>query len=234
MHRVLVLNSKGGSGKSTVATNLAGYFAHRGYRTVLLDYDPQGSATRWLNARPGDRPAIHGIAAFKNRTDLTRSFQLRIPSQADWAVIDAPAAVYGFRLSDFVQRVDTIVIPVLPSPIDIHAAAGFIKELLLSGRVRHFGTNLAVMANRVTENTEVFKQLRCFLASLKLPYVATLRESQDYIRAAEMGLCIHELTDPRATASCDQWNPLLAWLEALPNRKISEPLHSIFPLLAKG
>ena len=234
MHRILVFNSKGGSGKSTIATNLAGYFAHRGHSTALLDYDPQGSATKWLSQRPKDKPVIYGIAAFKNRMDLTRSWQLHIPSQADWVVIDAPAGVTGFRLADYVQRVDTIIIPVLPSPIDIHAAANFIRDLLLVGKARHFGTNIAVVANRVKENTRVFKQLRRFLATLELPYVATFRESQDYIRASEQGLSIHELIKPRATVSCDQWGPLLAWLDALPQRRISEPLNNIFPLWAKG
>ena len=189
---------------------------------------------RWLSQRPKDKPKIYGIAAFKNRMDLTRSWQLHIPSQADWVIIDAPAGVTGFRLADYVQRVDTIIIPVLPSPIDIHAAANFIKDLLLVGKSRQFGTNIAVVANRVKENTRVYKQLRRFLASLELPYVATFRESQNYIRAAEQGLSIHELIKPRATASCEQWNPLLAWLEVMPQRRFNEPLHNIFPLWAKG
>lgn len=234
MHRVLICNSKGGCGKSTIATNLSGYFAHSGHSTALIDYDPQGSAIKWFNQRPSEKPEIYGVAAFKNRQDVTRSWQLNIPSQADWVIMDAPAGISGFRLADFVQRVDTVVIPVLPSPIDIHATTHFIKDLLLVGKARHFGTNIAVLANRVRENTRMFKKLRFFLASLELPYVATLRESQDYMRAAEQGLCVHELVKPRATASSDQWQPLLAWLQSLPQRRISEPLNNIFPLWAKG
>ena len=112
MHRILVFNSKGGSGKSTISTNLAGYYAHKGFTTALLDYDPQGSSMKWLAQRPSDKPKIHGIPAFKNRSDLTRTWQLRIPTQADYVIIDAPAGISGFRLADYVQRVDTIVIPV--------------------------------------------------------------------------------------------------------------------------
>jgi chromosome partitioning protein len=234
MHRILICNSKGGSGKSTIATNLAGYFAHSGCSTALMDYDPQGSATKWISQRPKDKPQVYGVTAYKSRQDLTRAWQLGLPSKAEWVIIDAPAGVNGFRLADFVQRVDTVIIPVLPSPIDIHATTNFIKDLMLVGKARHFGTNIAVLANRVKENTHIFKQLRSFLTSLELPYVATLRESQDYIRAAEQGLSIHELIKPRATASCDQWRPLIAWLQSLPQRRISEPLNNIFPLWAKG
>jgi chromosome partitioning protein len=234
MHRILICNSKGGSGKSTIAANLAGYFAHDGCSAALMDYDPQGSAMKWLSQRPKEKPVIYGVAAFKTRLDLTRSWQLNIPSKADWVIMDAPAGISGFRLADFIQRVDTIIIPVLPSPIDIHATTNFIKDLLLVGKARHFGTNIAVLANRVKENTRMFKQLRYFLSSLELPYVATFRESQDYVRAAELGLGIHELVKPRATASCDQWQPLLAWLQTLPQRRMAEPLTNIFPLWAKG
>lgn len=234
MHRILVFNSKGGSGKSTVATNLAGFYAHNGFTTALLDYDPQGSSMKWLTKRPEDKPKIHGIPAFKNRSDLTRTWQLRMPTQADFVIIDAPAGVSGFRLADYVQRVDTIVIPVLPSPIDIAATADFIKDLLLVGKARQFGTNISVVANRVKEKTRVYKELRRFLMSLQLPFVATLRDSQDYIRAAEMGLSIHELVKPRANISCEQWNPLLGWLHALPTRQINQPINNIFPLWAKG
>jgi chromosome partitioning protein len=234
MHRVLIFNSKGGCGKSTLATNLAGYYAHKGCNTALLDYDPQGSSMKWLCQRPKDKPSIHGISAFKNRQELTRTFQLRIPSQADYVIIDAPAGVSGFRLADYVQRVDTIVVPVLPSPIDIHATADFIRDLLLVGKARQCGTNIAVVANRVKEKTRVYKELRKFLMTLELPFVATLRDSQDYIRAAERGLSIHELVKPRATVSCDQWRPLLSWLESLPTRRIDQPLNNIFPLWAKG
>ncbi|WP_455204556.1 nucleotide-binding protein [Kaarinaea lacus] len=234
MHRILIFNSKGGCGKSTIATNLAGYFAHRGDTTTLLDYDPQGSSMKWLGARSEEKPKIHGIPAFKNRNDLTRSFQLRIPTQADWVIIDAPAGVSGFRLADYVQRVDTIIIPVLPSPIDIHATADFIKDLLLVGKARQFGTNIAVVANRVKEKTRVYQHLRKFLMTLELPYVATLRDSQDYIRAAEQGLGIHELLKPRANVSCGQWQPMLAWLQSLPTRQIDQPINNIFPLWARG
>ena len=235
MHRILVLNSKGGSGKTTIATNLAGYYALQGKVTALLDYDPQGSSTKWLAERAKTKEDIHGITAFKSRSDLTRSWQLRAPAQSEIAIMDAPAGVSGFQLTDYIQRVDTIVIPVLPSPIDIHATAHFVEELILVGKVRSRGVNVAVVANRVKEHTRVYMNLQKFLQSLKLPFVTSFRDSQDYIFASEMGLSIHELDRPSAIKSRVQWAPLIAWLDGLPQQKaIKKPINSIFPTLAGG
>ncbi len=214
MQRILVLNAKGGCGKTTLATNLAGYYASRGEVTSLLDYDPQGSAMKWLSLRDRERPAIHGIAAYQKRNDLTRTFQMRLPAGTRRVIMDAPAGVAGLQLGDYVQRVDCILVPVLPSPIDIHAAAHFIQDLLLLGKVRPAGVRLAVVANRVRENTRVYRDLQRFLLALNVPFVATLRDSQNHIRAAEQGLAIHELEASRSLLDRERWAPLIDWLEA--------------------
>ncbi|MDH5324102.1 MAG: P-loop NTPase [Gammaproteobacteria bacterium] len=232
MRKILILNSKGGCGKSTIATNLAAYLAHSGHSTSLLDYDKQGSSMNWLKQRPEHKPQIHGIAANKNRTDVTLSFQMRLPAKADWVVLDAPAGVTGFTLRDYVRRVDGIIIPVLPSPIDIHATAGFIKELLLVGRARATDTKIAVVANRVRQNADVYQPLQLFLNSLKLPFLGTLHSSMDYVRAAECGLGIHELDNPRCPESCDQWIPIAQWLETLSGNTQNQSISSIFPSYA--
>jgi len=233
MHRILTLNSKGGSGKTTLATNLAGYFAQKGKITALLDYDQQGSSSRWLSERAKTKDDIHGITAYKTRGDLTRSWQLRAPAQAEIAIMDAPAGLTGFTLTDYVQRSDTILIPVLPSPIDIHATAHFIEALILVGKVRTRRVNVAVIANRVKEYTKVYKNLQKFLNTLKLPFLTTLRDSQDYIIAAEMGLSIFELDRASATKSQQQWVPIIEWLESLPITPSSQQtLNSMFPTLA--
>ncbi len=213
MHRILVLNAKGGCGKTTVATNLAGYYASQGRSTVLLDYDPQGSSTRWLSLRDAERPSIHGIAAYQRRRDVTRAFQMRLPPEAEVAIMDAPAGVSGLILAEYVQRVDTILLPVLPSPIDIHAAAHFIQDLLLVGKARAVGTRIAIVANRVRENNLVFKDLEHFLSTLNLPLVATLRDSQTHIRAAEQGLGVHELENIQTGKDLERWTPLTNWLD---------------------
>ena len=212
MQRILVLNAKGGCGKTTIATNLAGYFAARGRVTALLDYDPQGSSMKWLSLRAMDQPDIQGIAAYQRRLGITRSFQMRLPDKVAYTVTDAPAGLTGLQIVEYVQSVDTIILPVLPSPIDIHAAAHFIQDLLLVGKTRSRGTRIGIVANRVRKNTLVFRDLERFLATLGLPLVATLRDSQNYIRAAEQGLSIHELDNNRVQPDINCWSPLIHWL----------------------
>lgn len=238
MHRILVLNAKGGCGKTTLATNLASYYADQGRVTALLDYDPQGSSMRWLSLRDPERPAIHGIAAYQRRRDVTRAFQMRLPMEAERVIMDVPAGVAGLGLVEYVQRVDTILVPVLPSPIDIHAAAHFIQDLLLVGKVRSAGIRLAVVANRVRTNTLVFKSLERFLSTLKLPLVATLRDSQNYIRAAEQGLGVSELEKGRTAQDCQRWAPLAEWLDEFDatqiGRQPSAQLAGVVPIGANG
>jgi len=212
MQRIMVLNAKGGCGKTTIATNLAGYFADQGQVTALLDYDPQGSSMKWLSLRDARRPGIQGIAAYQRRQGVTRAFQMQLPYKVQRVVIDAPSGVSGLQLVDYVQSADTIIMPVLPSPIDIHAAAHFIQDLLLIGKIRMRGTRLGIVANRVRENTLVFKDLEQFLNTLGLPLVATLRDSHNHLRAAERGLAIHELEGSRVVPDRERWAPLVRWL----------------------
>lgn len=230
MHRILVLNAKGGCGKTTIATNLAGYYAGQGCNTVLLDYDPQGSSMRWLSLREDERPSIHGIAAFQRRRDITRAYQMRLPPTAEIVIMDAPAGVSGLTLAEYVQKVDTILLPVLPSPIDIHAAAHFVQDLLLVGKARAAGTRIAIVANRVRENNLVYKDLERFLSSLNLPLVATLRDSQNHIRAAEQGLGVHELDTRKIDADIERWTPLINWLDEAATILERRVTHKVIPI----
>lgn len=214
-HTILVLNAKGGCGKTTIATNLASYYAGSGVQTAMLDYDPQGSSTKWNRIRGDDRPLIHAIAAFRETrsASVTRSWQLTPPADTERVVIDAPAGVYGFHLQDYVRLVDTILIPVLPSSFDMYAASDFIRDLLLVGRARVHKTRLAVVANRVRERTNSYHTLRNFLRTLNIPFIAALRDSQNYVRAAEEGIGIHDLPGHLVQRDVEQWQPLLQWLE---------------------
>lgn len=222
MQRILILNAKGGCGKTTIATNLATYYALQRRVTALVDYDPQASSMRWLGLRDGERPAIHGIAAYERRRDVTRAFQMRLPQAVERVIMDVPAGILGLQLAEYVSQADIILVPVLPSPIDIHAAAHFIQDLLLIGKVRATATRVAVVANRVRQNTLAFKDLERFLTSLKLPLVATLRDSQNHIRAAEQGLGIFELEGKQVVKDYQCWEQLTQWLDAVPDESLSK------------
>ena len=226
MRKIVILNSKGGCGKTTLATNLASYFAGQGLATALLDHDPQGSSMRWLSLRPESKAPIYGIAAYeRQRSDVTRSWQMRVPPDTRRMIIDAPAGVAGIQLYEYVRSADTILIPVLPSPIDIHAVSRFVQDLLLTGKARAFDVRLAVVANRVKPNTLVFQSLERFLHSLKYPFIARLRDTQNYVRASEQGVGIHDLEGSRVAKDRDQWRPLVDWIES-----VEEPQPKVRPL----
>lgn len=168
---------------------------------------------KWLSLRDSEHPDIQGIAAYQRRRGVTRSFQLQIPGKVDRMVIDAPAGISGMQLIDYVQLAEIIIMPVLPSPIDIHAAAHFIQDLVLIAKIRSRGIRLGIVANRVRENTLVFKDLERFLAVLGIPLIASLRDSQNHMRAAEQGLSIHELKGSRFEPDQQRWDALIRWLD---------------------
>jgi chromosome partitioning protein len=214
MQRILVLNPKGGSGKTTIATNLASFFASQGDHPLLSDSDPQGSTTRWLKKRTPEQPLIHGVAAFERNGRVTRAFQMRAPPDATHTVIDTPAAVPAQEMPEITKDADAIIVPVLPSDIDIHACSRCIADLLLIAKVRRDENRIGVIANRVRRNTIIYQSLMRFLQTLRIPVVATLRDSQNYVRAAEQGIGIHEMKRHLVTQDLEDWEPLLAWLRA--------------------
>lgn len=229
--RITLLNYKGGCGKTLVAVNLAGYYALKGYKTTLIDHDRQGSAMHWLGLRDRTAPAIHGINAGRPSTHETRSWQLHVPPGTERIVVDAPAGLHGHNLEELVQKTDIILIPVLPSDVDIHAAASFIADLLLDARLRQCRASVGVIANRVRANTRVYESLKRFLSKLDFPMITELRDTQNYVRASERGLCIHDIRPAtRVQRDVDDWAPLISWLEqperqsprAIENARIQE------------
>ncbi len=213
MQRILILNPKGGSGKTTVATNLAGYFASQGDHPLLSDNDPQGSSMRWLKKRTAEQPPIHGIAAFERNARVTRAWHLRIPPDAGHVIVDTPAALPPQDLADITKNADAIIVPVLPSDIDIHACSKCIADLLLIAKIRRNENRIGVVANRVKRNTLIYQSLMRFLATLRIPIIATLRDSQNYVRGAELGQSIHEMKRYAVAQDLEDWVPLLAWLK---------------------
>jgi chromosome partitioning protein len=212
--RIIVINPKGGSGKTTVATNLAAYYAAAGLNTVMMDYDPQGSTTRWLKKRGPGLPPIHGIAAYDKNARVTRSFQLMLPTGTDRVVLDTPAALTAQEMPELVRGADAILVPVLPSDIDIHACSKCISDLLLVAKVRRSENRIGVIANRTRRNTLVLGALLRFLATMNVPVVTTLRDSQNYLRSAEQGMGLHEMKSYLVREELATWQPLIEWLDA--------------------
>ncbi len=201
----MVLNAKGGCGKSTLATNIAVFFAREGQQVCIADYDPQQSSLDWLAQRPADLPAITGVRAFEEGVrNVSRS--------TDVLVIDAPARVHGTELNELVRRAETIVVPVLPSSIDMKASQHFMTELLEIGKVSRRQARLALIANRVREHTLIYEELDQYLSKLKVPYLGCLREAQNYVRAYARGMGVLELPEYLASPDWNQWEPIGEWL----------------------
>ncbi|NNM01056.1 MAG: AAA family ATPase [Gammaproteobacteria bacterium] len=211
MRKILVLNAKGGSGKTTVATNLAGYFASEGHRVALADMDPQGSSLDWLEVRGDKYAPIKGI----NAVD-----RLRVPGDIDWLIMDAPSRAHGDYLTTLVRRAETIIMPVVPSPLDIRAAGRFLDELRSLRNVIENDVKLATVGSRAREGTRVANDLEDYLFDLRLPngrkfpFLTVLRQSQNYIRAAERGASIFEFAPFTTLYDREQWRPLTRWLES--------------------
>ena len=214
LRRITIINVKGGCGKTTVATNLASAYAKLNINTALLDYDPQGSSMYWLKSRPSDAAQLHGIAAYPEKSaTVTRSFQLRLPQDTERAIIDTPAGLTGLALIDQLRSADTILIPVLPSSIDIHATADFIRDLFLIAKIRPQHTRVCIICNRVKANTLSFRALERFLQALNIPVIAQLRETQNYVTSSEKGLGVHELNSRSNQQDIDTWQQVVNWLE---------------------
>lgn len=212
MKKIVVLNTKGGCGKSTIATNLAAYHALTGLNTTLMDYDPQGSSMRWLSKRDETHPKVNGVSAFERNSRMTRSWQLRVPMQTECLIVDTPAGLEPQRLTEITRNAHAVIVPVLPSDIDIHAASRCIADLLLIARIDRREERIAVVANRAKKNTKVYRALTRFLHSLDIPFVASFRDTQNYINCSDQGIGIHEIPDNRAIRDRRDWQPLLDWV----------------------
>lgn len=230
MQKIVVLNPKGGSGKTTIAINLASYYAVAGLRPTLMDLDAQGSTMRWLNKRAKGQATIHGIAGYERNPRVTRSFAMRLPPDSQRLIVDTAAAIEPQRLPELTRNATAILVPVLPSDIDIHAAAKCISDLLLIAKVRRDEQRIAVIANRVKKNTLIFKSLMRFLETLRIPVIATLRDSQAYIRAAESGVGIFEAKPYLVREDLEQWLPLVGWL----SQRTPVNIQAGTPALASG
>lgn len=207
MRTILVANAKGGCGKTTIATTLASHYANEGLDVVLADFDPQQGSLDWLAVRDPVRPPITGL-------DATDEGLRHLPRSADVLVIDAPARLHGAELSEFLRRAETVLVPIMPSPVDMNAAVRFLDELRNAAPVSNRQTRVGLVANRLIEYTRSAQALEHWLSGRREPVIGRLRETQNYVRAAGMGLGIFELPAYQAWQDWAQWEPVLSWLQS--------------------
>ncbi len=202
---IVVANPKGGVGKSTLATNVAGSLAARGHAVMLGDVDRQQSARQWLALRPPQVAAIQGW-------DITGEDIVRPPKGTTHVVLDTPAGLHGKRLEAVMRIADRLLVPLQPSLFDIQATHGFIAELRSHKRFEHVRIGLVGM--RVREHTISNEQLHHYLSTLPVPVVAWLRDTQNYVHLAARGLTLWDVAPSRVERDLEQWAPLVAWLES--------------------
>lgn len=201
---IVIANPKGGVGKSTVATNLAGALARRGHAVMLGDLDRQQSSRAWLDQRPASLPPIQGW-------DLIGEDRVRVPKGIHHVVLDTPAGLHGKRLELAMQLADRVLVPLQASLFDIRATADFLAAL--RERRKHAAVPLAVLGNRVREHTHAAAQLRSFLEQFGLPVLGALRDAQAYVHLAAHGLSLWDVAPSRVEKDLAHWAPVLAWAD---------------------
>ena len=204
MKSIMVINQKGGSGKTTIAINLAAYCAQRGYETTLIDLDPQESSTEWLRVRPISKSKINGSKQF-NKT--LKKGKNRV------VIYDVPAAIHGSRLENYIKKADMVVVPVMPSPIDMRAAREFIQRVRSMGPVIRNRIKVGLVANRCRAYTNIFSELDSYLLKEKgFKYITAFRDNINYIKSARTGLGIFEMGESATAQDREEWKPLVRWL----------------------
>jgi chromosome partitioning protein len=205
MKAILIANPKGGSGKTTLSTNIAGYLATRGQHVAMLDLDRQKSATLWLAQRSSELPMIWPLQGDKPKS---------LDGAADWLVIDSPAALHGKNLDYALKLVHRVVVPIAPSLYDIQASYDFLHSLGEMKAARKGRVQVGVVGMRMAPRTRAAATLEQFLKQLDMPVLAYLREAQVYVNAAFEGKSIFDLPPYQAEHDMAQWATLLGWLEA--------------------
>ena len=205
MESFLIANPKGGVGKSTLATNLAGYFAHAGHRVMLGDTDRQQSSREWLKLRS---PALPHIASW----EIIDGLPAKPPQGTTHVVLDTPAGLHGKKLTQVLKQVKRVIVPLQASIFDILATRDFLARLAEEKEIRQHDAFVAIVAMRVDPRTRAAAQLERFLDDTGLPVIAHLRDTQTYVQAAAHGMSIFDLSPSRGEQDWEQWWPLLAWV----------------------
>ena len=207
MRTVLVASSKGGVGKTTIATHLAAQAALDGQRTVLIDADPQGSSTRWAERRAGLESAVLPL-------DGTRkSWHKQIPDDTQRTVVDAPAGATVDSLESFLDYADALLVPILPSTLDIDATVPFLNAIAKHPRVRRGQLRVGLVGNRLKPWTNASQQAVDLLQQWPYPVVAQLRDSQAYVMLVGLGRSLFDYHSQQVREHQEDWAPLLKWLK---------------------
>jgi chromosome partitioning protein len=202
---IVVANPKGGVGKSTLSTNIAGYYASRGMSVMLGDVDRQQSARTWLALRP---PGLATISPWEVSHDAV----VRPPKGTTHVVLDTPAGLHGKRLDEVMKLADKVLVPLQPSIFDIHATHAFVRQLLASKRSDR--VQIAIVGMRTREGTIGTDQLRGFLDGLEVPLLGFVRDTQNYVHLAAHGLTLWDVSSNRFERDIEQWQPIIKWLDA--------------------
>lgn len=201
---VVVANPKGGVGKSTLATNIAGYFAAQGHAVMLGDTDRQQSSRLWLGLRPG-------LARPITTWDVNADQIAKPPKGTTHVVLDTPAGLHGWRFNDLMKLADRVIVPLQPSVFDIFATRSFLDRLLDN---RHAGKlQIGIVGMRVDERTLAADQLREFVGTLGVPVLGFVRDTQNYIHLAARGLTLFDVAPGRVEKDLEQWQPIGRWLD---------------------
>ncbi len=207
MRRILVVNRKGGVGKTTLVTNLAAAYAQGGKRTVLIDADPQGSSLRWCARRPEGVPGVLGIDGTR-RNALTQ-----VPEDTERLLIDTPAGATAAQLEPWLDAAAVALLPLLPSPIDLDASAAFLEELAQQPRIKRGKLAVGLVGNRLKPWTHASQQALEALRGFAFPLVGELRDSQAYALLAGLGKSLFDFNSEQVRNHQQDWVPMLRWIK---------------------
>lgn len=209
MLKILVASSKGGCGKSTLATNLAAHFAQSGKNTAIVELDRQGSSLRWAQRRPDTVPGVLGIEGLKKR------WATQLPPDTERVIVDSPAGAHRAELEPLLEEVDAMIVPVLPSTIDLDATQAYLKELAAIPRIKRGKVPVALVANRLKPWTNASQEAVVAMKEFPFPVVAQLRDSQGYVVLTGLGKSIFDYHSQNVGEHQHDWAPLLRWLKKL-------------------
>ena len=205
MRSILVVNPKGGCGKTTIATNLATYYAVWDTSTALVDLDPQQSSMEWLRVRPDSENKIQGFNGLSGKIYPDPNTQR--------VIYDAPARTDSAKVAKLIKLVDVVIIPVLPSALDMRVTAAFVADITARVRANNSHAIIGVVANRAQKNYHSYRALLSFLKNMNVPFVGVIRNSQNYVKAADTGVGIFEMPLTEVDKDMREWKPILHWIE---------------------